>query len=113
MLKIIKNIFTIGLIFTFTVLLSFSTFAVDFNLTDNSLANNNTSSNTTSNTSTNTSTNTLASSGGTNVSSTTVSNLNNLPESDLGFGNILNILLIVVGILLILLAVAILIRLNK
>ncbi len=39
--------------------------------------------------------------------------LSSLPESNLGFANILNILLIVVGIILILLAIAILIRLKN
>ena len=38
---------------------------------------------------------------------------NNLPESQLGLANILNILLIVVGVLLILLGIAILIRLKN
>lgn len=37
---------------------------------------------------------------------------NSLPESSLGLGNILNIILIVVGVLIILLAIAILIRLK-
>jgi len=36
-----------------------------------------------------------------------------LPEAELGLGNILNILLIVVGVLLILLGIAIIIRLKK
>lgn len=38
---------------------------------------------------------------------------NSIPESDLGLSNILNIFLIVIGVLLILLAIAILIRLKK
>lgn len=45
-------------------------------------------------------------------SSVSITDLNNLPESGLGLTNILNIFLIVVGILLILLAIAILIRLK-
>ena len=42
-----------------------------------------------------------------------VSNINSMPESELGLTNILTILLIVIGILLILLAIAILIRLKR
>ena len=38
--------------------------------------------------------------------------LSSMPESELGFGNILNIILIVIGILHILLGIAILIRLK-
>lgn len=42
----------------------------------------------------------------------TTSTVSSLPESDLGLTNILNIMLIVIGLLLILLAIAILIRLK-
>ena len=45
--------------------------------------------------------------------SATFSNVNSLPESELGLTNILNILLITVGVVLILLSIAILIRLKK
>ena len=45
--------------------------------------------------------------------STSVSNLSSLPESELGLTNILSILLIAVGLILILLGVAVLIRLKK
>lgn len=45
--------------------------------------------------------------------SSTVSSLNQLPEAGLGLTNILNIILIVIGILLILLGIAILIRLKQ
>jgi len=41
-----------------------------------------------------------------------VSSLNSLPEAELGLTNILSIILIVIGVLLILLAIAILIRLK-
>lgn len=41
-----------------------------------------------------------------------VSSLNSLPEAELGLTNILSILLIVIGVLLILLSIAILIRLK-
>ena len=44
---------------------------------------------------------------------TNVSSLSNLPEANLGLNNILNILLLAVGFLLILFAIAILIRLKK
>ena len=47
------------------------------------------------------------------VSSANVSNLSALPESDLGLTNILNIILIAIGFILILLAIAILIRLSS
>lgn len=43
----------------------------------------------------------------------TVSNLSPLHESDLGFANVLNIILIAVGVVLILLGIAILIKLKK
>ena len=44
--------------------------------------------------------------------SAVVSTLSNLPEAQLGLTNILNIILIVIGVLLILLAIAIIIRLK-
>lgn len=47
----------------------------------------------------------------TQYSNPTISN--SLPEAELGLGNILNILLIVVGVLLILLGIAIIIRLKR
>lgn len=46
-------------------------------------------------------------------SSTVTSTLNSLPEAELGLTNILSIILIVIGVLLILLAIAILIRLKN
>lgn len=48
----------------------------------------------------------------TSQSTTTVSTLDDIPESILGFTNILNILLITVGVVIIFLAIAILIRLK-
>ncbi len=45
--------------------------------------------------------------------SASVSTLNELPESGLGLNNIINIILIVIGVLLILLGIAILIRLKQ
>jgi hypothetical protein len=44
---------------------------------------------------------------------TSVTALNNLPEANLGLNNILNVILISLGVLLILFAIAILIRLKK
>lgn len=44
---------------------------------------------------------------------TSVTSLSNLPEANLGLNNILNVLLLAVGFLLILFAIAILIRLKK
>ena len=44
---------------------------------------------------------------------TSVTALSNLPEATLGLNNILNIILIAIGFLLILFAIAILIRLKK
>ncbi len=72
----------------------------------------NTNSNTNSNTS-NTSSNSTSYENYTGVPDSSATVTSYLPESDLGLTNILNILLIVVGILLILLAVAILIKLKK
>ena len=68
-------------------------------------SNENTSSN--ENTTNNTPVNTT-----TNPNSTTVSSLSNMPESELGLTNILNIALVVIGVLLLLLSIAILIRLK-
>lgn len=46
------------------------------------------------------------------TTSTKVSTLNSLPESELGLTNILNILLITIGVILILLGIAIIIKLK-
>lgn len=89
------------------------------NTSSNTSTLNNTSSNT-SNSATNTSTsddetdNTTSFANYTGVSdtsSTTVSNYS--PDSELGISQILNILLIVVGVLLIFLAIAIIIKINQ
>lgn len=61
---------------------------------------------------TNTSSNTTTSSTSSSSPSTTVTTLDSIPESDLGLTNILNILLITVGVVIIFLAIAILIRLR-
>ena len=44
--------------------------------------------------------------------SSTISTLNGLPEASLGLTNVINIILIVIGVLLILLGIAIIIRLK-
>jgi len=44
---------------------------------------------------------------------TSVTSLSKLPEANLGLNNILNVILISIGVLLILFAIAILIRLKK
>ena len=44
---------------------------------------------------------------------TSVKNINGLPEANLELNNILNIILISIGVLLILLAIALLIRIGK
>lgn len=48
-----------------------------------------------------------------NMDITSVRNINGLPEANLELNNILNIILIAIGVLLILLAIALLIRLKK
>lgn len=55
---------------------------------------------------------TTNSSTSTSQSTTTVTTLDDIPESNLGLTNILNILLITVGVVIIFLAIAILIRLK-
>lgn len=107
--KILKNMLNV-IIFTILFFMSMHSFSfavssVDMNLAansqDNALANNSVSTNSTSNT-------TLS-----NTSAGTVSNLSPLPDSDLGLSNILNIILIAVGVVLILLGLAIIIKLKK
>lgn len=56
--------------------------------------------------------NTLAEATSQTQSSTPLSPLSSLPEASLGLGNIINILLITVGVILIFLAIAILIKLK-
>ena len=48
-----------------------------------------------------------------NMNITSVKNINGLPEANLELNNILNIILIAIGVLLILLSIALLIRLKK
>lgn len=85
---------------------------VNMNLTANTTEQN-TSTVDTSTTQTQTTTDNLSPTS-TNYSnnSATISTLNELPESGLGLNNVINIILIVIGVLLILLGIAILIRLK-
>lgn len=71
------------------------------------------SNNTNSNSATNSNAISSAGDGTTESSTATFSNVSSLPESGLGLSNILNILLITVGVVLILLSIAILIRLKN
>lgn len=94
------------LLFTFAS----TSFAADINMnridSPNNIVENNTVGSGTTNTNVQPNTSNLP----TSSSSTTVSNM--LPESNLGLATILNILLITVGVILILLGIAVLIRLK-
>lgn len=85
---------------------------------NNNNSNNNIDDDSNSNSSSNTNTfgNSTANTGNTSNTSTyeppAATVTDSLPESEMGLSNILNILLIVIGVLLILLAIAILIRLS-
>lgn len=118
MTKIIKTVSSFLLI----VLITLSCVnAVDLNLTEN-ITSNTSSSNlaeertntsyTNTNSTTNYTNNTSINNNTITTPSATVST-SNFPESGLGLSNILNIFLIVVGIVLILLAIAILIKLKN
>ena len=133
----LKNVIFIVLSIIFVLFLGItSCYAVDLDLSDDLLSNStNSSTNTNSNVSNNNTNTNNNSSSNTNISNTSPDNntnisytntnsrstnstpsatvINSMPESDLGLSNILNIFLIVIGILLILLAIAILIRLRK
>lgn len=110
------------LLFIFVLNPVFAANDIDMNLSSDNTATsdaNNSSTNTTTNTDTNNATNESSTNTQTN-SSNSISNSNYsstvgsyLPEAELGLNNILNILLIVVGVLLILLSIAILIRLKN
>ena len=81
--------------------------SINMNLTDNPTSTDNTTvENSVDNT------DTLAPESTYMANSAIVSTLNDLPESELGLTNILNIILVVIGVLLILLAIAIIIRLG-
>ena len=102
-------------------------YAVDLNLTDDSLIDltldenistntssdsNSTSGNTSTNTTTSDSTNLETNTSFDDSSSVTVSTMSQQGSTELTLSNIINIFLIVIGVLLILLAIAILIRLK-
>jgi len=90
-------------------LLTSASFATDINMNHIDPATN-VAGNATDVENTNTQANTTSSNLPVSSSSTTVSNM--LPESNLGLATILNILLITVGVILILLGIAVLIRLK-
>jgi len=122
--KIFKVLF---ILFIAIFMLAQFTYATDIDTTALSNSYNNSTTNNTTNT--NTTTNSISNSINNSVDSTknsttntikpvttttpSVSSTSSLPEADLGFTNILNIVLIVIGLLLILLGIAILIRLKK
>lgn len=117
MKKNLNILFTLISIITMLLLFPFSnSFAVIENLSLNQ-ATTNTSSAT--NNSSNTNNYSNSNSGGSNssyssnTSAGTVSNVSSIPDSSLGLANILNILLITIGVLLLLLGIAILIKLKK
>lgn len=104
-----KIVSILGFVFLLLVLINSFVYAADdinMNLTTNNFTSNETGTNTsvpapTTNTSTN------------NSTSANISSITSLPEASLGLSNILNILLVVVGVLLVLLSIAILIRLKN
>ena len=136
MVKLKKfKFFVISIVFALIFGINYC-YAVELNLTDDLTTNfslnntsdnsNSTDSNATNSTDTDTDSNTnitntnsentmnttdSATYSGTSNTSTTVSNA--LPESNLGLSNILNIFIIVIGVLLVLLGIAILIRIKK
>lgn len=132
-IKFVLFILLMALIFiTFMKHQSFA--AIDLNInsnSNNSVSNSESGSNNTTSTNTSTTTNTNENlqaqygneldTGSTRTSSSMsdtssaadVYSLNSLPESSLGLSNILSILLIAVGVILILLGIAVLIRLKK
>lgn len=112
-----KLIWSIICILLFLFILTNSSFAINMNQApiENALANEaeevaNTANPT--NPTENVSNQPTTTSAGSNVPTSTSTTVSTLPESDLGLANILNILLITVGVILILLAIAILIRLK-
>lgn len=116
MKKNIMKILSISAILLFIFVSSNSYAAIDMNLASNLTANNNSSNNSSSNSSTNTNTSS-SNSQSSNVSNSsseaaTVSSVSSVPDSQLGLTNILNIILIAVGVLLILLGIAVLIKLK-
>lgn len=114
MSKIIKKI---AIILIFLLISINYVSAVDLNLTEDTYTNTNTSVRTSnitkdSENSSYTNTNNTSNNSTTNKPSATVST-SNVSDSGLSLSDIINIFLIVIGILLILLAIAILIKLKK
>lgn len=109
------KIFIISLISFFIIFtINNSSAAVNLNLNDNESNSSSTSNRTTNSTYNNDDEDNNTSTNTSNTSSNTPSaKVSSVAESNLGMSNILNILLIVIGTLLILLAIAILIRLKK
>lgn len=122
-MKFILPVLLIALIFT--IVISKPSFAaIDLNInsnTSNTQASNSESSSSTTNTNLqtqygnelDTTTATDTTSSFSDSSAAQVSSLSSLPESSLGLSNVLSILLIAVGVILILLGIAVLIRLKK
>ena len=104
-LKFLISIFTIIFIMSYSIV-SFAA-VPDMNLTANTTTNEITSTSVNS-TYTTTSTTNID----TTTQSTSITNLNPVTESGLGITNILNILLIAVGVVLILLGIAIIIKIK-
>lgn len=112
-----RKSFQMIIIFLITFILLIPTFVqatnINMNLTSNTVVDNTVTGNQSSNLGQQSTTDTL-SPNQTNHStnSATVSALSQLPEASLGLNNIINIILIVIGVLLILLGIAIMIRLK-
>ena len=105
-------IFVVLLIAIFNCSYTFA--AVNMNTTNTNTSNTNTSSTNTSNTNTsNTNTSSTSTPSTSNTSSSTLSSTVTTSDFDLELTNILCIALVVIGVLLILLGIAILIRLKR
>lgn len=102
------SLILIGFIF---IIPSFADNDIDMNINGNSAVNSSASSNTTTNGSSTTTSNNSYSTPTYYSNSARVSTSNS--DDEFGLSNILNIMLIVIGILLVLLAIAILIRLKN
>ena len=100
------------LIFGIIIDLNIESITCSFNYTANTSNSSNTANTSNSNTAT-APTNTSSSTSNSSSSTNTTTIQSSLPESDLGISNVLCIILIAIGVLLILLAIAILIRLGR
>ena len=110
----LKNLKIISILFVFLLLISSISLATDINMnlqtnpTDSSVSNESLDTENEENVINDVTENKVA----TNYGSTMVTSTSSVQDESLGFTNILNILLIVVGFVLILLGVAILIRMH-